>query len=80
MTVMEIDAMHAQPVVDSVTAIVYGGVEFGRRGKCTLTVEYEGFPCNDYRCSACGKVHNGPRANAYCPRCGSRVEEVAYAD
>ena len=56
------------------------GAVFHRRGKCTLTVEMEGYPCNDYRCSACGKMHNAPRAGAYCPRCGAFVTGVEHAD
>ena len=49
---------------------------FQRRGTCVLTVEYEGYPCSDYRCSSCGKLHNAPRPGAYCPRCGAIVREV----
>ena len=81
MIAMEIDAMHAPAVVDRLDAVIYGGAEFHRRrGTCRLVVEFEGYPCNDYRCTACGKVHNAPRANGYCPRCGAKVEEVVYAD
>lgn len=43
---------------------------------CTLTVEYEGYPMSDFRCSACTKVHNAPRPGAFCPRCGARVVRV----
>lgn len=43
---------------------------------CTLTVEYEGYPMSDFRCSACRKVHNAPRPGAYCPRCGAMVVAV----
>ena len=52
------------------------GAVFAKVDWCTLTVEYAGDPCNDYRCSACGKLHNAPRANAFCPRCGARVALV----
>ena len=76
--VLEIDAMFPDEYVDSIGAISYGGIEFTRRGKCVLTVEHEGYPCNDYRCSACGKVHNAPRPGSYCPRCGCLVAEVVF--
>ena len=49
---------------------------FSRRETCTLTVEYEGSPCCDFRCSACGKVHNASRIGLFCPRCGARVKGV----
>ena len=49
---------------------------FVRRKTCTLTVEYEGYPNLDYLCSSCNKIHNAPRQNAFCPRCGARVVAV----
>ncbi|MBR0403723.1 MAG: hypothetical protein IJI68_00660 [Eggerthellaceae bacterium] len=49
------------------------GAVFIRRHTCYLVLEYVGSPCNDYRCSFCGKVHNAPRAGNFCPRCGSIV-------
>ena len=41
--------------------------------ECTMTLEYAGYPCNDYRCSARGKVHCAPRTHERCPRCGAVV-------
>ncbi len=51
-------------------------VVYRRRETCTMTVEYEGSPCSDYRCSRCGKVHNTPRVGPFCPRCGASVTSV----
>ena len=49
---------------------------FVRRATCTLTVVYRGYPCSDFLCSSCGKIHNAPHPDAFCPRCGAVVAEV----
>lgn len=51
---------------------------FVRREACVLTVEYEGYPCSDFRCSACGKVHNAPAPQPFCPRCAAEVAWVSF--
>lgn len=51
---------------------------FVRRDTCELTVEYEGYPCSDFRCSACGKVHNAPAPQPFCPRCAAEVVGVSF--
>ena len=55
------------------TAIEVYGIRFEPVAECEMTTEYEGYPCSDYRCSACGKVHSAPRAHERCPRCGAKV-------
>ena len=51
-------------------------VWFRKHRECTMTEGYKGNPCNDYTCSACGKMHCAPQLHAYCPRCGARVVGV----
>lgn len=46
---------------------------FRRFRECTMTVGFKGNPCNDYTCSACGKMHCAPQLHAYCPRCGAKI-------
>ena len=58
------------------TAIEVYGIRFEPVAECEMTTEYEGYPCSDYRCSACGKVHSAPRAHERCPRCGAKVTRV----
>jgi len=48
----------------------------------TMKETYEGWPCSDFTCGECGKVHTAPRLmpGEHCPRCGARVDEVEYAN
>ena len=46
---------------------------FRKFRECTMTEGFKGNPCNDYTCSACGKMHCAPQLHAYCPRCGARI-------
>ena len=49
---------------------------FHRRRTCTLIIRYRGYPNMDIECSCCGKIHNAPRTDRYCPRCGAWVVAV----
>ena len=68
--------LYTQKFYESITAIEVYGIRFARERKCSMTTEFEGTPCNDYRCSACGKLHNAPRVHSHCPRCGAKVTDV----
>lgn len=60
-------------VYATAAAVVVDGTRFARERTCTMRLEHEGYPCSCWECSACGKKHDAPRLNAYCPRCGARV-------
>lgn len=71
-----IDSMLPMEMLESVMSVrirQVPDVMFLKLVTCTLTVEYEGYPMSDFRCSAYTKVHNAPRPGAYCPRCGAMV-------
>lgn len=51
-------------------------VWFRKFRECTMTEGFKGSPCNDYTCSACGKMHCAPQVHRFCPRCGSLVVAV----
>ena len=59
-----------------IVAIERDGLVYALRETCTMTQEYAGYPCSDFRCSACGKVHNAPHADEFCSRCGAMVVGV----
>lgn len=61
-------------------AIEVDGVRFTMERTCTLTREFHGTPCSDWRCSECGKISNSPRPGEHCPRCGAKVTRVEDAD
>lgn len=55
------------------------GMRYEPVGECVLTRTYEGEPCSDWTCSACGKthcVHNAAKVSEFCPRCGNKVTGV----
>lgn len=68
--------LYTQKLYERITAIEVCGIRFAREKTCSMATEFRGTPCNDYRCSACGKLHNAPRAHSYCPRCGAKVTDV----
>ena len=49
---------------------------FVKQRECTMAEGFKGTPCNDYTCSACGKMHCAPQVHRFCPRCGSLVVAV----
>lgn len=67
---------YARKFYECLTAIEVYGIRFEPVAECEMTTEFEGYPCNDYRCSACSKVHSAPRAHERCPRCGAKVTMV----
>lgn len=69
------DSMYPAKLYELVSAIEIADTRFERVRECELVLEFEGAICNDYRCTCCGKVHNAPRRNSYCPRCGAKVKE-----
>ena len=68
--------LYTRKFYECLTAIEVQGIRFNREVECEMTTELEGYPCNDYRCSACGKLHTAPRANERCPRCGAKVTKL----
>ena len=68
--------VYSKDYYEGAVAIEVMGVRFNRARECTMTQTYAGYPCADWQCSACGKTHNAPRANEFCPRCGAIVREV----
>ena len=70
--------LYSREVYENAKAIEIAGVRFYKPVTCTLTRTYHGSPCSDWLCSACGKIHNAPRANAFCPRCAAKVTEVIW--
>lgn len=69
----EIEMHGAFPRHDTAEAVVVDGMRFRRDYECTMRLEYKGYPCSCWECSACGKKHDAPRLNSYCPRCGARI-------
>lgn len=60
-----------------VEGVFVDGVEhFPRRDACDMSLVYEGYPCSDWKCSTCGKIHSAPRLHNYCPRCGAPIESA----
>jgi len=59
-----------------IVSVTLGSTRFEKVRECTLTRTHEGYPCNDYECSACGKTYCAERANEHCSRCGARVTRV----
>jgi len=74
--VLYVDSVYSEKIIDGVKAVVMKGRRFTRERICSLTTAFKGEPCNDYVCSACGKMHNAPRPSTFCPRCGARVTDV----
>ena len=56
------------------------GVELAPVRECVFTRTYEGYPNNDYTCSACGKTYTAERSSECCPRCGARRTATVDAD
>ena len=73
---IELMPVFPMPVYEKASAIVVGDVMFGHVGECTMRLEHGGYPCSCWECSACGKKHDAPRLNSYCPRCGARIVQV----
>ena len=59
-----------------IVAVVLGGTRYEKVRECELEKSFDGTFNYDYTCSSCGKVHNAPRANERCPRCGAHVKGV----
>lgn len=72
---IEMPALFPASVMAHVDSVDIGGVRFVLERTCSMALTFKGEPCNDYTCSACGKVHNAPRVNEYCPRCGARIRK-----
>lgn len=70
---LDAHAPYSEEVMAHVGYVRYGKRRYALERKCDMALEFEGTPCNDYRCSNCGKVHNAPRLHRYCPRCGARI-------
>lgn len=73
---IELMPVFPMPVYEKSSAVLVGDVRFDRLRECTMTLEHEGYPCNCWECSACGKKHDAPRLHSYCPRCGARIVGV----
>ena len=57
-----------------IVAVTLDGTRYERVEECTLERTFDGTFNYDFKCSNCGKIHNAPRANERCPRCGARVK------
>lgn len=75
-TIIEVMPVFPMNVYDTAGAIVVGDIRFEREVECTMRLEHAGYPCSCWECSACGKKHDAPRLNSYCPRCGARIVQV----
>lgn len=60
--------------------ITVDGVPWTPERTCTLERTYVGYPCSDWTCSACGKIHTDNDAREHCPRCGARVVRVVRGE
>ena len=78
---IEMPSLYPAQVMAHVDSVVIGGMRFERYygRECEMSLTFKGSPCNDYVCSACGKMHNAPRVSTYCPRCGARIVAVVDA-
>ena len=64
----------------TLVGITVNGERWAPERTCTMRRVYAGYPCHDWKCSACGKIHNSLRAGQWCPRCGAHTVRVVDKD